>query len=155
MKTRTVRSSLTVVCSAVLLAVLAPVAHAANCSSATVSGNWGATLTGTLILPTGPAPAAAVLRARVDMEGNINGTEARNVGGDYADETFTGSWTVNADCTGTATASFFENGELVRTSVLSIVFDENSREFRMIQKSLTLPDGTQLPVVITAQGKKL
>jgi hypothetical protein len=129
-------------------------AHAANCSTATVSGKWGADLTGTLILPTGPVPGAAVLRASVDMEGNINGTEARSVGGDYADETFTGSWTVNADCTGTATASFFENGELVRISVLSIVFDENSREFRMVQKSLTLPDGTQLPVVITAQGKK-
>ena len=154
MKSRTARSSLTVVCSAVLLAVLAPVAHAANCSTATVAGNWGADLTGTLVLPTGPVPAAAVLRAVVDVEGNITGTEARNVGGDYADETFTGSWTINANCTGTVTASFFENGELVRISVLSIVFDENSREFRMVQKSLTLPDGTQPPVVITAQGKK-
>jgi hypothetical protein len=88
------------------------------------------------------------------VEGNITGTEARNVGGGYADETLTGNWTVNPDCTGTATASIYQSGQLVRVSVLSIVFDENSREVRMVQKSLTLPDGSQLPVVVTAEGKK-
>jgi hypothetical protein len=44
---------------------------------------------------------------------------------------------------------------LARVSVLAVVFDENSKQFRMVQKSLTLPDGiTQLPVVITAEGMK-
>jgi hypothetical protein len=112
------------------------------------------TLNGVLILPTGPVPAAAVLRATADVEGNITGTEARNIGGGYADETLTGKWAVNPDCTGTATANIYESGQLVRVSVLSIVFDENSKQVRMVQNSLTLPDGTEVPVVVTAEGKR-
>jgi hypothetical protein len=154
MKRNIARTTLAILSVAVLLACLAPAAHAATCSTATVAGQWGLTLTGALILPTGPVPAAAVLRVTADEEGNITGTEARNVGGGYADETLTGDWTVKPDCTGTATANIYQAGQLVRVSVLSIVFDENSREVRMVQKSLTLPDGTQLPVVVTAEGKK-
>src|ERR1700686_2697869 len=154
MKRNIVRTTLAILSFAVLLACLAPAARAATCSTATVAGNWGLTLTGTLILPTGPVPAAAVLRATADVEGNITGTEARNVGGGYADETLTGDWTVEPDCTGTATANIYQSGQLVRVSVLTIVFDENSKQVRMVQKSLTLPDGTELPVVVTAEGKK-
>jgi hypothetical protein len=140
---------------AALLAGLAPAAHATACSTATVAGNWVGTLTGVVILPTGPVPAAAVLRATADAEGNITGSEARNLGGGYADETFSGNWTVNADCIGTTTVSFYQAGQLVRVSVDAIVFDRNSKEVRMVQKSLTLPDGTQLPVVVTLEGHKL
>jgi hypothetical protein len=149
------RKTLAILSFAVLLVGLAPAAQAATCSTATVAGNWGLTLNGVLILPTGPVPAAAVLRATADVEGNITGTEARNVGGGYADETLTAKWTVNPDCTGTATVNIYQSGELVRISVLSIVFDENSKQVRMVQKSLTLPDGTQVPVVVTAEGHKL
>ena len=90
----------------VLAAGLAPAAEAANCSTQTVAGHWGFTPTGTLILPTGPVPAAAVGRATADIDGNVSVTEARNVGGGYADETGTGKWTVNPDCTGTLTINF-------------------------------------------------
>jgi hypothetical protein len=62
---------------------------------------------------------------------------------------------VDADCTATGTVRFYEAGQLVRTSVLALVFDDKSREVRMVQKSLTLPDGTQLPVVVTVEGHKL
>ncbi|SRR5260370_5462548 len=155
MKRTNFRRTLSILSFAAVLAGLVPAAHAANCSTATVAGSWGATLTGTLILPTGPVPIGAVLRASVEVNGNFTGSEARSLGGSYADETFTGRWTVNPNCTGTVIASFFEDGQLVRTSVLSVVFDENSKQFRMVQKSLTLPDGvTQLPVVITAEGEK-
>jgi hypothetical protein len=139
---------------AILLGATTPSAHAANCSTATVAGSWGFTLTGTLLLPTGPVPAAAVGRVTVDNKGNGVGTEARNVGGQYADETLTATWTVNPDCTGTLNANIYENGQLVRISVTTITFDDNSSEFRMVQKSLTLPDGTELPVVITIEGRK-
>ena len=154
MKRNIIRLTLAILSFAVLLASLAPAAHAATCSTATVAGNWGLTLTGTLLLPTGPVPAAAVVRATADINGNLTGTEGRNVGGGYADETFNGNWTVNADCTATGTVSFYQAGQLVRTSVLTLVFDNNSREVRMVQKSLTLPDGTELPVVVTVEGRK-
>jgi hypothetical protein len=139
---------------AMLLTTLAPRAHAQNCSAATVAGKWSLTLTGTLLLPTGPAPAAAVINATLTPNGTVLGTEGRNVGGDYAHETFKGRYAVNANCTGITTVEFFEAGQLVRTSVLTIMFDDNSNEVRMVQQSLTLPDGTQVPVVITVEGRK-
>jgi len=107
-----------------------------------------------VILPTGAVPIAAVGAATVDANGNVTGIEARTVGGEYADETMRGTLTVNADCTGSMTVNFYETGQLVRTSILSIVFDDNQREVRMVQKSLQLPNGAFLPVVITVEGKK-
>ena len=135
-----------------------PVVHAdvpKGCSLETVAGNWGITLTGTLLLPTGPVPVAAVGTLAVNGAGNISGTEARNVGGGFANETITGTWTVNPDCTGTGIVKIYESGALVRTSGISLVFDENSTEGRLVQQSLTLPDGTIVPAVITGEGKKM
>ena len=136
-----------------------PVVHAASptgCSTETVAGNWGVTLSGTLILPTGSVPAAGIARGSFDSQGNITpgATEARNVGGGFANETLTGSWTVNPDCTGTLTVHAYESGVLVRTSVLSIVFVDNLNKALMVQESLTLPDGTVVPAVITAEGER-
>jgi hypothetical protein len=76
------------------------------------------------------------------------------VGGGYAEETISGTLTVNSDCTGTMTLEFFEAGTLARTSVLSVVFVKNQTELQMVQKSLILPNGATVPVVITAVAKK-
>lgn len=145
--------------TAILLATIflsaAPSAHAQQCSSAGVAGKWGFTLTGAVILPTGPVPIAAVGRATIDAAGNASGTEARSVGGGFAEETLTGTLTVNPDCTGTITAKFYESGQLVRTSVVAIVFVDNMKEFRGVQESLVLPNGTSLPVVVTVDAKKI
>ena len=138
-----------------LLVSLSPAAVAAQCSNTTVAGSWGLTLTGSLLLPTGPVLGAAVGTLNADSAGNVTGAEARNVGGGFANETLVGSWTVNPDCTGVLTANIYESGVLIRTSVLSLVFDQNSTEVRMVQQSLTLPDGTAIPVVVTVQGKKM
>lgn len=136
-----------------------PVVHAdvpRGCSTETVAGNWGFTLTGTAIFPSpnGTVSVAAIGRIAADERGNLNGTEARSVGGSYADETATGTWMVNPDCSGTLQVNIYESGQLQRTSVTTIAFDDNSKEFRMVQKSLALPDGTQLPVIITLEGRK-
>ena len=147
-----------VVCVGVLTMaslMLSQSARAQGCSLQGVAGNYGFTLTGLLILPTGAVPIAAVGAATVDPKGNVTGTEARTVGGNYADETLQGTLTVNGQCTGSMTLNFYESGQLVRTSVLSIVFDDSQREIRMVQKSLQLPNGVVLPVVITVEGKKI
>jgi len=39
-------------------------------------------------------------------------------------------------------------------SYTTTVFDDNSKEVRIVQKSLALPNGTDLPVVITLEGRK-
>ena len=156
MKRNIARPMLGIISVATLYLGLVPAAQAADhCSNAKAAGNWGLTLTGTLILPTGPVPGAAVARLRIDSAGNIAGTEARNVGGGFANETITGSWTVNSDCTATATVNVYESGVLTRTSVLAVVFVNDSRKIRAVQESLTLPDGTPVPVVITLDGNKL
>jgi len=138
----------------------APEAPAQTCSLATIAGSWAATLNGTVLFPApptgpGPVPVAAVLRFNVGTTGKVSGTEARNVGGSFANEILKGTVNVNPNCTGTATVMFFESGALERTSILSLVFDVLSTHVRMVQNSLTLPDGTKLPVVVTVEGEKL
>ncbi len=143
---------------AIFLAALAgitPAAQAQGCTMSGAAGKYGFTLTGVVILSTGPVPLAAVGRATLDPAGNASGTESRSVGGGFANETFAGTYAVNPDCTGTATINFYESGQLVRTSVLSLVFDDNEREIRMVQKSLQLPNGAFLPVVITVEARKI
>lgn len=156
MKDKRVGNALCLVALAAIWVVVIPVVQASErCSTASVAGGWGLTLTGTLILPTGGVPAAAIVTWTVDKNGTITtGTESRNVGGGYADETITGYWTVNPDCTGTLYANVYQAGILVRISVASITFDDDSAQARMVQKSLQLPDGTYVPVVITLEGRK-
>jgi hypothetical protein len=55
----------------------------------------------------------------------------------------------------TLTANVYESGNLVRTSVLALVLVDNSSKIRAVQESLTLPDGTNIPAVITVDGNKL
>ena len=154
MKRITVGATLLISLAAVAVA-LAPAAQAQTCSKASVAGKWGFTLSGTLILPTGPVPGAAIGAVKVDAAGNFSGTEARNVGGGFANETLAGFWTVNSDCTTSITVNIYESGTLIRTSVLAGVFVANASKIRAVQESLTLPDGTPIPVVITFEGDKL
>lgn len=130
-------------------------ANEGACSLATVAGNYGFTLTGTLVLPTSGVPVAGTGLATISEAGNFSGTESRSVGGGVAQETLGGTVTVNSDCTGALTAPVFESGQLVRTSVFSLVFDDNARELRAIQTSLVLPDGTSVPNVVTVEGRKI
>ena len=138
-----------------LLLGAAPSSRAGHCSVKSTAGKYGFTLNGAVISSTGAVPLAAVGRVTLDASGNVSGIESRSVGGGFANETFNGTYSVDADCTGTTTLQFFESGQLVRTSVLSVVFDNNEREIRMVQKSLQLPNGTFLPVVITVEARKL
>jgi hypothetical protein len=155
MKRNIMRITFVIVSVAVVSLSLVPQVSAQQCSTATVAGKWAATLTGTIILSSGGVPAAAALRFSIDTAGNVSGSEARNVGGNFVDETLTGTLTVHPNCTGRATVDIFQSGVLARTVVLAIVFDDNSTQVRMVQKSLTLPNGARIPVVVTVEGKKL
>src|SRR5581483_6171994 len=133
--------------SLVILA-LAPVAQATTYSAATAKRWLALTLSGNLLLLTGPVPVGAVIRAELHLDGTVTGREAGNVGGQHADETTTGTFTGNGDCNGAAMVSSYEDGQLVRTSMLALIFNDNSKQVRMVQKSLLLPDGTSLPVTV-------
>jgi hypothetical protein len=138
-----------------VVSMASPSALAQQCSLAAAAGPYGFTGTGALLLSTGAVPIAAVGRINLHADGTLSGTEARSAGGDFANETLTGTWTVNANCRFSLTAKVFVSGALVRTSVLSGVLDQNMTEARDVQKSLTLPDGTNVPVVITFEARRI
>lgn len=127
----------------------------ASCSLATVAGNYGFTISGTLVTPTGGVPVAAIGRGTFGADGSFSGTETRSLGGSVAQETLAGTYKVNSDCTGTLTATASESGTLVRTSGFALVFDDNAREGRALQTSLVLPDGTNVPNVITVEARRI
>src|SRR5437867_5579454 len=70
-----------------------------TCTLASLEGGWGFALSGTLLA--GPAAATGVLT--VDEEGNFSGHDTLSANGMILSETFTGTVTVNPDCTTSAT----------------------------------------------------
>jgi hypothetical protein len=156
---RNIASTTLVIISVVTLCMgLASAAYAEDngrCSAANVAGKWGYTYTGTIILPTAAVPVATVGTFTLDTHGNFTATQNRSIGGAYAQETVTGTVTVKDNCTGTLNANVYQSGQLVRTAVIDLVFDNNRQHLRAIFQSVSLPDGTNLPVVITIDGLRL
>src|SRR5262245_27864826 len=136
------------VVAAAFVLFLAPLrADARQCSSASTAGSWAYTYTGTILTPSGPLPAAAVGHYQQDAAGNISGGQTRTVAGNSGSEDISGTVSVNADCTATSTIYVSVNGQLQRTAVLALVYDSSENHVRMIFESLTLPNGTNVPVV--------
>jgi hypothetical protein len=124
-------------------------AAAARCSLSGASGSWAYTYSGTIFTPAGPVPAASVGRFSQGAGGNVTGSQTRTVAGASGVEDISGSVSVNADCSATATINVLVNGQVIRTAVLALVYDNNQKQARGIFQSLTLPNGTNVPVVIT------
>jgi hypothetical protein len=145
------RMFLTAFLAFVFSVALAPLqAEASHCSTAAAAGKWAYTYTGTIFTPSGPLLAASVGHFTADSAGNITGSQARSVAGSPGVEDISGTVSVNnKDCTATASIDVLVNGQLQRTSTLAAVYDNNMNHARAIFQSLTLPDGTNVPVVIT------
>jgi hypothetical protein len=130
-------------------------AEASHCSTAAAAGKWAYTYTGTIFTQNGPLPAASVGHFSQDAAGKITGSQTRSVAGNSGVEDISGTASVNKDCTGTATVDVLVNGQVQRTAVLAVVYDNNMNHARAIFQSLTLPDGTNVPVVITIDYARL
>jgi hypothetical protein len=108
-------------------------AVAKECSKANVHGIFGYSSTGTLLDSYVPAPYAGpfgeVGRQAFDGRGNTSGTATTSSNGNIAPVTFAGTYTVNADCTGSMTlnVSPFES-----TVHAAFVIDEEGVELRAI-----------------------
>ena len=129
-------------------------AQGPECTLALTAGKWGFTTSGTVV---GVGPRASVGIFTLDAAGHfLDGKVTANLNGSVTDETASGTYTVNPDCTGTfAIAIFNQSGNKILTATLDIVFDNNVRELRAIFTSVVLPNGTPLATVITADGRKL
>ena len=139
--------------AAVLLACSSTsLAQSRHCSAALVSGKWAFTTTGTVL---GVGPVSAVGTYNTDRSGNLTGSQTRSLNGDVEDETFTGTITVNEDCTGVDVIQVYQSGLLVRTTTLNVVYDDNGRGARAIFTSLVLSNGVSLHPVLTIEARKL
>jgi hypothetical protein len=138
-----------------VLALSPSQAEASPCSTASTAGNWAYTYTGTILTPNGPVPAASVGHFHQDLAGNITGSQARSVAGQSGPEDISGTNSVSGDCTSSFTINVFVNGQLLRTAQLAAVYDTSGNHVRAIFQSLTLPDGTNVPVVITIDGNRV
>jgi hypothetical protein len=128
----------------------------AACTNATAAGSFGFTTTGTLVLPTGPAPVVAVGLVTFDLNGNVMGSRDRSVGGAFAHETITGTFTVIRDCTITVVADVYDSsGNLVRTSTIPGVLVNNGKQIRAIFETVVLPNGLNLPSVLTLEADRI
>jgi len=143
MRLNLARSALGLILFASLVA-LAPAAQARPCSLQGVSGRYGYTTTGTI--PTLGA-VAAVGHVTLDASGNLTGAQTTSFNGAIVPETLSGTYTVNADCTGTAIVNVFHAGVLARTTNINVIYDDNERELRAI----FMTPGT----VLIIQGKRL
>ena len=82
----------------------------------------------------------------------------RNVYGavSFAHETITGTLTVNRDCTIIVLANVYDDsGNLVRTSTIPGVLVDNGKHIRGIFETVLLPNGVNLPSVLTIEGNRI
>lgn len=138
---------------ACMVGVAAP-AHAWEqpCSVAGAAGNWGFTDTGTVI---GIGPRTAVGVFTLDGKGNVvNASATSSLNGSIAVETFSGTYTVNPDCTGTVKVTLYASGVELFTVTMNIVFDDCMNEMRGLFTSVTEPNGTALSTVVNLQARK-
>jgi hypothetical protein len=103
-----------------------------NCSLHTLNGCYGSTITGTLLPNPGPfaGPVAGVVLTNYDGRGGFTQIDTVTIGGVLvaAGRNSTGTYTVNPDCTGTATINFPDQPPLQLTFVL----DDGGREIRAV-----------------------
>jgi len=145
MKQKMARTALGIILFATLVA-LSPAVKANGCSMSDVAGNYGYTSSGTIVTP--PVGAfATVGHVTFGPTGTLTGSQTTSIAGNFFNETVSGTYSVNPDCTGTATVNIYHGATLARTTNLNLVWVDNQKEVRAI----FLTAG----VVITIDAKKI
>ena len=122
------------------------------CSMNRAAGKWSFTDNGTVI---GLGPRTAVGVFTLDETGNVlNAKATSSLNGSVADETFSGTYTVNPDCTGTISVKIYASGTEILDVTLNLAFDTGMTQIRGIFTSVLTPNGTPLPTVIGLEGRR-
>jgi len=99
-------------------------ALAASCSQVGIAGDYGYSFSGFVATPTGTfVPVAGAGKITFDKHGNVSGTQTRSLAGSALDETFSGTYSVNADCTGSFTVVVQPD---TRTSTVNLVWTDDT-----------------------------
>jgi hypothetical protein len=83
--------------------ITAALTQAPNCSNASFSGTWFYTVSGTALETAGPGPYGQLMKLSPDGNGNVSGQGTGDTNGVLAPAAGAGTYTVNADCSGTIT----------------------------------------------------
>lgn len=133
------------------------------CADLKLTGCYGFSHSGMMIVPGfgEPIPMASVGVFYIDRKGNLTGHETVNFGGTPFYAEISGTFTVNPDCTGTATicAADPTNGHVPLESTISFVITSGGEEVQMVTTIMTpcgiTPTGDFLPINIVGTAKKL
>jgi hypothetical protein len=98
-----------------------------SCSSASFQGSFGYTFTG--ITGANALAFAAVGRWVADGQGNFFGAETASSGGEIFQRTYSGTYKVNSDCTGSA----MSNDNFGKTVKCDFVIVASGREIQVIE----------------------
>lgn len=89
-----------------VLVALVPAANAAQgCTAATLTGNYGFTFSGFFQNQGRNSPISGIGSGTLDGEGNVSATVTASFNGNLSTFPYTGTYTVNPDCTGSLTAT--------------------------------------------------
>jgi hypothetical protein len=156
MNSNIARRTVVILSMATLYVSLAATAQAQGpaCSLALTAGKWGFSTSGTVV---GIGPRSSLGIFTLDAAGNLlNGKATASLNGAVTGELFSGTYTVNPDCTGKSAINVTDlSGNKLFTGTLDLLFDENGREFRAIFTSVTTPTGIALGTVINAEAKRV
>jgi len=118
------RTNLAAIGLALFITMALP-ARATRCSLANVAGSYGYTTSGFVAISPGTfVPAAAAGRITFDGQGHVSRTQTRVVAGSPLDETFSGTYGVNPNCTGSFTVQVEPD---TRTSTVDLVWTDNTK----------------------------
>ena len=153
--TRTIsRTTLAVVCFALLCVCLAPPLRAQQCSLSQVAGKWAFSTNGN-VNGIGPRVSAGIFT--LDTSGSLlHGKATSSLNGAVAPELFSGTYSVSPDCTGEIAVNVFDpSGNKLFTATLAIYFDDGGQEMRAIFTSVVAPNGAALLSEIVLDGRKI
>ena len=102
-----------------------------RCDERTIAGNYGYKFTGTFFVsPTTSLPLTSVGRMIFDGTGNVSGTDFGSFGGSFGTYTATGTYTVEADCTGTLNVTLNPGGFTIDNKIVVV---DNGKEIFLIE----------------------
>jgi len=134
MKRHIAHTALGIILCSTLLAIAQTAQANSNanaCTTSDVAGQYGYTSGGTIVSPP-VGPFTAVGHVTLTDSGTFSGAQTTSIAGNFFEETVQGTFTVNSDCTGSATVYVYHGSTLVRTTELHLVWDHDENEMRAI-----------------------
>jgi hypothetical protein len=123
-----------------------------TCSLAHSAAKWSFTDNGTVV---GIGPRTAVGVLTLDGHGNVvNGAATSSLNGSVAVETFSGTYTVNSDCSGSIDVKIYSGGTELFEITGATAYDDDMKQMRGVFTSVTAPNGAVLPTVINLEARK-